>query len=302
MKKALILILALLFLCWPSLACAVAEKSGDHFNGVGVFIWNEIRLSGESAEVFAQTAKWDNLSFVVIKAYDGKKWGIKHGKAFSPQLTKEVVRAFHHQGIQCYGYGTAYLYAKSDVGMHIKNAIQTLHLGVDGLVIDDVFSYGTNHRQTEKLFKGIWSHCQRCPKCQGKAIAFSSFPHLNRRELPWKIPMRYSHYYLPQLYWVNLKLTPDQLFEKFQADWANFKMRTKNVRCQIIPVAQTFDRNAEQKVTPGALSRFFSKAKEKYLGVTFFRWKTTQSSKWEEIVRSARNWHAPQDNTQAVSQ
>lgn len=302
MKKALILVLTLLVFSWPSLAGAAVKKPGDHFNGVGVFIWNEIRLSGESAEAFAQTAKGGNLNFVVIKAYDGKKWGVKEGKYFSPQLTKKVVRAFHEQGLQCYGYGTAYLYAKSDVRMHIKNAIQTLHLGVDGLVIDDVFSYGTDRFQTEKLFKGIWSHYRKCQKCEGKAIAFSGFPHLHRRELPWKIPTRYTHYYLPQLYWVNLSSTPGQLLGKFQADWANFKMRTKDVRCQIVPVAQTFDRSAAQKVTPEALGQFFSIAKETYLGVTFFRWNTTQSSNWEEITRSAKNWNFPQDNTEAVSQ
>ncbi|MEI8360808.1 MAG: hypothetical protein WCG01_01660 [bacterium] len=274
-----------------SIKSSVKKKEGlieQHFKGNGVWIYNEIMLTGNNYEPFVDMAKDKGMNYVIIKAYDGAAWGTRNkNRHFTSQLNDSMAKAFHRKGIKCYAYGTANLRKDSDIKQAIQHAVNTLHkTSVDGLVLDDVFARGQEKTKTEQLFSGIRGHLRHCKQCQKKPLAFSTFPHVASQAYPWGIPFKYSDYYLPQLYWTELKRTPTGTVAKFQSDWSNFQKHNPKLKCRVIPVGQTI---GKATVTPEQINTFVRQAKTYgYQDFAFYRWDGTSLAEWQTIKKATK--------------
>jgi len=198
-----------------------------------------------------------------------------------------VIRAFHKAGIKCYGYGTAWLKPQSDVRKASTHAINVLHkTSADGFVFDDVFAYGSDARQTERLFSVVRRHINACAICRKKTLAFSTFPSVWRTDLSWSIPLKYCDYYLPQIYWADMRVSPTQAVNRFQKGWIGYRKNHKGIRCRIVPVASTIGRG---DVTPTQIREFILACKKfGYSNLVFFRWDGTSAGEWAVIKKGGR--------------
>lgn len=258
--KKIIVFLVVFLLSVASLSEAKSVKIQGHFTGIGSFIWFESLR--KSPDELAKQAKEEGLSFVIIKAFDGRLWA-----PTSSRFDEKIISAFHRQGIKVYGYGTTYLRASSSPELQAENAIRVLHLGADGVVLDDVFGYGSDDIKTESLFRAIRLHIKKHSACGGKILAFSTFPHIGKgADRPWDIPVYYCDYYLPQMYWEQLRMSsPKQCFSVFRENWNEFRKEYGKPTCRVIPVAQSNDEDKNRVVTPNKLTEFFQLARRKRL-------------------------------------
>lgn len=262
--------------------------SAKHFQGQGVWIYNEILLSGNDYEAYVQMAKDKGMKYVIVKAYDGKEWGTKNRqRKFRSQLSEPMVKAFHQAGIKCYAYGSTYLHPTSGIDEATRHAINTLHkTSVDGLVVDDVFAYGKDQAHAKKLFSAVHRHLKTCKKCRNKPLALSTFPHVDKKYYPWKIPFQYVDYYLPQLYWADMNSTPVGIVDKFNHNWSTYLKQNPGVRCKVIPVAPT---SGKTQVTPAQIDQFIKRCQGYgYSDLAFYRWDKTSVAEWRVIQRSTK--------------
>jgi hypothetical protein len=264
----------------------VGEVSrSKYFSGRGMWIWNEIRKSKNGFKAYVEKAKDNGLDYVIVKAFDGSEWGVPDSdskkKEFQTQLNQPMITAFHDAGIKCYAFGTTWLYPESNVDEAIRHAINTLHkTSADGIIFDDVFAYGCDEKQTEKLFSAVRHHMDSCERCRKKTLAFSTFPSIWRRELPWQIPLKYADCFMPQIYWQALKKTPDEAVKKFQDSWQEYCKSHKNIRSEIVPVVPM----TGEKVTPEQIEQFISSAKKVgWKDLACFRWSSTSAQDWQRI-------------------
>ncbi|MEI6650812.1 MAG: hypothetical protein WCL23_05280 [Candidatus Moraniibacteriota bacterium] len=261
----------------------ITEHSHSHFKGRGMWVWNEIHGNDNDYEPYVRMAKAYGIQYVVIKAYNGGNWGVRDAEGdFQTQLNQRMISAFQKAGIRCYGCGTAYLWPQSDVEGAIRHSVNLLHkTTVDGIVLDDVFAYGADKHQTGRLFGEIRNHIDHCSSCRKKAFAFSTFPYVWKADLPWEIPFRYARYYLPQIYWMDMRLTPSGAVSRFQRGWNEYHRKNRNVHVRIIPVGPTID---HRDVTPKHVKQFISACrKDGYHDISFFRWGVTSKEKWKVI-------------------
>lgn len=257
-----------------------------HFSGRGMWIWNEIRMNKNGVEPFVEKARNNGLEYVVIKAFDGCEWGVpdyNKKKTFQTQLDQSVITAFHEAGIKCYAFGTAWLYPQSNIKEAARHAINTLHkTSADGIIFDDVFAYGEDAKQTEKLFSTVRHHMDSCERCGKKTLAFSTFPSIWRKELPWHIPLKYADCYMPQIYWQAMKKTPEELVKKFQDSWQEYRESHKNIRSEIVMVMPMTGEN----VTQEQIMQFVSSARQAgYEDLSFFHWSSASDKDWQKIKK-----------------
>ncbi len=282
-----------------------------HFSGLGMFSYQEIAL-GLKPRAFARRAAQLGLTFVIVKANDGRTWGTKvHGR-WTPQFDQSVPAAFHRAGLRCYGYGTTRLKplqidqrAVDPVPMQVQYAIKVLHLGADGYVFDDVFltSQGYRRDYAERLFGEVRQHVDTCRGCRGKVVAFSTFPHLwRRRGLPWDVAIQHCHYFLPQSYWRTHRKTPEGELHYTQQQWDRYgaerldqsvelishQRGASRIACTVIPTAHTFV--ARTPAEGAELERFLKTAYPHYRGVAIFRWGITDPETWPVVKRWGWKW------------
>ena len=258
-----------------------------HFKGRGMWIWKEIRENDNEYGPYVRKAKANGIRYVIIKAFNGGDWGVRDaGGCFRTQLNQRMISAFHKAGIRCYGCGTAYLTPQSDVGNAINHAVNLLHkTSTDGIVLDDVFAYGADTRQTERLFSAVRKHIDECPSCRRKAFGFSTFPYVWRSNLHWEIPFRYAGYFFPQVYWEDMRLSPSDAVFRFHDGWNEYRRRNGSVHVKIVPVCPTVGRH---EVTPQQVRQFISACKKAgYDDISFFRWGETSDREWK-VIRSGR--------------
>lgn len=295
MKRFVFMLLLVICSCFPVVALAKAKHGkvpktshvSGHFRGQGIWIWNEICLKNNDFAPYVIGAKAMGMKYVIVKGFDGCEWGVRNKhRRFQSQLSEPMIKAFHKAGIKCYGYGTAWLKPQSNVEETIQHAINILHkTSADGLVIDDVFAYGSNPGKTQKLFSSVRGHIDGCRKCRKKPLAFSTFPSVWRKDIPWDIPMRNCDYYLPQMYWADNHQTPDQTFRRFQLAWAEYSRSHRNTRAHVAPVAAT----SGKTVTPSQIQRYmFLCSNAGYDGVSFFRWDSTSVAEWRVIRKGVK--------------
>lgn len=263
--------------------CHKPVPTPAHFRGRGVWIWNEIVRNDNEYLPYIRKAKRLGMKYVVIKAFNGGDWGVRNAEGdFQAQLNQRMISAFQKAGIRCYGCGTAYLKPGSDVKNTIRHAVNLLHrTTVDGIVFDDVFAYGADKDQTERLFGAVWRHIDRCPSCRRKAFGFSTFPSVWRPELHWEIPFRYAGYYLPQIYWEDMRRTPSDAVSRFHDDWGEYRRKNRGVHSRVIPVGPTVGR---RNVTAKQVAQFISACERSgYPDISFFRWGETSAPEWKVI-------------------
>ncbi|NTW14534.1 MAG: hypothetical protein HGA31_05925 [Candidatus Moranbacteria bacterium] len=267
-------------------AVHVTRRPRRHLQGQSMFVWNEL-LSGDIAS-YAAMLKATGISCVIVKYADGCEWGVRNTRGeFQTHLNQRMIAGFHAAGIRCYGYVTAWLKPGSDIRKTVRHTVNILHrTDVEGVVIDDVFAYGTNPKQTEYLFSNVRHHIDTCPNCRGKMLSFSTFPNVwSRRDLRWDIPLRYADAYLPQIYWAVKKTTPEEAVSAFQAEWRNYRRaHRKRVRARVIPVASTAG------VSPIQIRRFVTACKRAgYSDRAYFRLGTTSAAEREIIRMTGKN-------------
>ncbi len=252
----------------------------EHFTGIGMFTWRET-LGNPTA--LAQIASRNNVAYVVVKSHDGINWGTRQDEQWVPSLTRGIVAEFHHKNIRVYAYFTARLTGKrAAILAQIALADRALDLGVDGLVADDLFLFGTSREKAELYFSELK---RRVDGHAGTVLAFSAFPHLMRNfNQPWDIAMKYSRYFLTQSYWRLFRqgnrprMTPENSLAYTQANWDALRAYFPGHNCTLIPVGQSYG-----SATPEQIDRFLTRAYPFYRSVAFFRWGTMPTGGWDKI-------------------
>ncbi len=276
MKLLVMIVLALSSL----ISHPASAEMPAHFTGVGMFTWRET-LRNPTALV--EIASRNNVAYVVVKSHDGTDWGTRVDGKWMASLTPAVVKAFHRKNIRVYAYFTARLDQKrAGILAQVALADRALDLGVDGLVADDLFLFGTSRAKAELYFSELK---RRVDGHAGTVLAFSAFPHLMRNfSQPWNIAMKYSRYFLTQSYWRLFRqngqspMTPENSLAYTQANWDALRAYFPGHTCTLIPVGQSYG-----SATPDQIDRFLARAFPFYRTVAFFRWDTMPAGGWDKI-------------------
>ena len=79
-------------------------------DGFGIFTFKssvDAATDKKKAEVYAKGIKEKGFSYVMIKSHDGGSWGTIVNKKWEPAISKDLVSAFHAEGMRVYSYFTA---------------------------------------------------------------------------------------------------------------------------------------------------------------------------------------------------
>lgn len=194
----------------------------------GVMFWIHHELDKvRDPEPFARKMASYGFTAGIIKVSEGTRW------FQTLAARREVVKAFHRNGLRCYFYGTTWLGRSASVTAEIKYCAKAIkELGADGWFQDDVFIYPARKPKakkladlTRKLFEGIRAEMKQDPAAyRGKVFAFSTYPHMiiNRR-MPWKYPLSNCDYFVAQGYLNDSHLDPLNQLVVDEGNWQTFR-------------------------------------------------------------------------------
>ncbi len=264
-----------------------------HFSGLGVFTFkSSVNPASDpiKAKVYAEEMKQKGLSFVILKSHDGSSWGTRVGakREWKPAISKDLIDAFHKEGIRVYSYFTGRMDNKTSVREAIRLAVLTLDMGADGVVVDDLGLFGASKKNWTDLFVSLRTETDKRP---GKILAFSAFPHLNQwSTAPWAVAIQYSDYFLPQEYW-NLfkagnstKMLPQNALAYGQGQFDSILARYPNPNCKLVPIGMTYG----SKINTEQIKKFLDAAQPFYVGVGLFTYEHMPKGGWDMIKEQSK--------------
>lgn len=232
--------------------------------GKGMWIWKISECEGGNVGRIISKCKANNISYVIVKCGDGENtWA---------QFTKDLVNAFHAQGIKIYSWN--YTYGKNPI-REASIAMWALDMGVDGHVFDAEGEYerlpdpsGTAHT--------MLTYIRDREQYKNVFLAHAPFPIIDsHKTFPYVEFGKYCDAVMPQLYWGTMKRDPENVIMWMYQQWSKWEAKWKaeghadSIK-PIIPVGQTYD-NAQTNFVlgPGDIKRFIDGVAG-YLSVNFW--------------------------------
>ena len=268
-------------------------------DGFGIFTFKssvDAATDKKKAEVYAKGIKEKGFSYVMIKSHDGGSWGTIVNKKWEPAISKDLVSAFHAEGMRVYSYFTARVSNDTSISKSVELAGDTLSMGADGVIIDDLGLYSHDKRNIHpKNWEKVFSMLRKeVDKHKGKILASSTFPHLmNLNKKLWGIAFKYSDYFLPQEYWMqfvaeekgkNVTMQPQNALAYVQAQFDIIRSRYPDSHCELVPIGRTYGgkTDAEQ------IKTFINSAKPFYKGAGLFVIEKEPKGGWNAIKETIK--------------
>ncbi|MBI5370065.1 hypothetical protein HZA85_02675 [Candidatus Uhrbacteria bacterium] len=238
-----------------------------HMSGLGVFTYKSSvgNTEGEQAKAYAKAVHDAGYHFVIVKSHDGGSWGTRVGRTWREAISRDLIAAFHGEGMRVYSYFTARLKTDTSVDESIQLAVRTLEMGADGVVVDDLGLFGKSKARWERLFAQLRKQVDARP---WTILAFSSFPHLMQwKDVPWAVALKYADFFLPQSYWKLFRdMSPQNALAYTQGQFDALRAYHPGHECTLVPVGMTYGKS----VSATQITRFLQAAAPYYKGVALF--------------------------------
>jgi len=214
--------------------------------GKGLWIWEIQALLSQYGTIDAacQKCKDTNISYVIIKAGDGKNtW---------PQFSKDLIGKFKFYGINVYAW--SYVYGDDPV-REAQIASWALNLGADGFVIDAESEYQGKNTQAVTMMTEL----RKGNPDSFVAYAPFAFIHLHK-SFPYQEFGKYCDAVMPQMYWGTMGMSVQDCINQTYQDFLQWQqiVPAESVK-PIIPVGQAYDNSQENYVlTPKDLTDFIN--------------------------------------------
>ncbi len=215
---------------------------GRHF-----WVWELSKCEGGKAELLVKKAVELGLTGLLVKAWDGSR--------FWPQF-KRIVGPAKGAGLVVAAWG--YSYGNNIAGEAAAMA-QAAAAGCDWLVIDAEKEYegDDGKKKAASLLKAVKSS-----PFKGVALGYTTFafPSLHRR-FPYEIFSSHCSVALPQVYWKEFGMRPDQALQRCVEEFRPYGL-------SIAPIGQAFGNVSAEEI------RVFGRTASALglSGVSFWSW------------------------------
>lgn len=281
--------ISLFLFLFPAIASAKSVELPGQMDGFGIFTFKSTvgpAADKKAAEVYAKDVKAKGFSYVMVKSHDGGSWGTKVDGKWEAAISKGLVDAFHAEGMRVYSYYTARLTNDTSIVKSVELAADTLDMGADGVIIDDLGLFGVKAASWEKVFSLLRKEVD---KRKGKILASSTFPHLmNLNKKLWGIAFKYSDYFLPQEYWMQfdafeggkkVTMQPQNALAYGQAQFDTIRARYPDSHCELVPIGRTYG----GKTNARQIETFIKAAMPYYKGAGLFVIEKEPKGGWNSI-------------------
>ena len=288
MKQRVLSIICLLLLLSTSAFANVVTLPAQ-MDGFGIFTFKSSvgpAASKEAARAYAKDLKAKGFAYAMIKSHDGGSWGTVVNGKWVPCFSKDLVDAFHAEGMRVYSYFTARLTNDTSILNSVALAASTLDMGADGVIIDDLGLFGVKAPMWEKVFSLLRKEVD---KRKGKILASSTFPHLmSLNKKLWGIAFHYSDFFLPQEYWMQFEafekgkrvtMQPQNALAYGQGQFDSILARYPDSHCELVPIGRTYGGNTDTK----HIKKFIESASPWYRGAGLFVIEKEPKGGWKSL-------------------
>lgn len=278
-----------------ALSPAFAKSLPPHMDGLGLFTFKSSvgpAADKKAAREYAKDVKHKGFTYVMIKSHDGSSWGTKVGGKWMPAISKDLIDAFHGEGMRAYSYFTARTLKSASITKSVELAALTLDMGADGVIVDDLGLAGISPGNWEPLFTSLRKEVD---KRRDKILASSTFPHMGAvKGHLWRSALMYSDFFLPQAYWMEFTagkthMTPENALAYAQGQFDSQLARIPESRCKLVPIGRTYGKGTTAK----DVNRFLNAAMPYYAGAGLFVIeKAPKDGGWNAIRDTAKRYRA----------
>jgi len=219
----------------------------DFWDGKHFWIWELNRSENGSLDVLVNRAVELGLAGLIVKAWDGRHYWSQFDQILAPAKRAGLI-------VAAWGYSYG-----NDIPGEIRAMERAVSVGCDWLVIDAEIEYeGDSGRDNAaSLLKAVKSS-----SFKDIVLGYTSFafPGLHSK-FPYDIFSSYCNVALPQVYWGEFRMRPDQALQRSVREMRDYGL-------SVAPVGQTFG-----NVTGEQIRVFGDKAEALGLsGVSFWSW------------------------------
>ncbi|MGB9791824.1 MAG: hypothetical protein ACPLTR_04510 [Thermacetogeniaceae bacterium] len=239
------------------------------WNGKHFWVWEMNKCEGGKAELLVKRAAELGLKGLLVKAWDGSRYW--------PQFNR-VVGPAKNAGLTVAGWGYSY---GNNVAGEIAAMEQAVAAGCDWLVIDAEKEYegDDGKKKAVSLLTAVKSS-----SFKDVALGYTTFafPSLHRK-FPYEIFSSCCDVVLPQVYWRDFGMSPDQALQRSVRELQPYGLN-------IAPIGQAFG-----GVSPEEIWIFGREAEALgLLGISFWSWQHAT----DEVRQAVKVLSLPKDDSE----
>lgn len=240
------------------------------------------------------------LKYIIVKAGQGST---NFPSDAAPQFTTALVNEAHNKGLKIFGYTRSF---GVNISGEISIATGAMAKGADGFVIDA-------EAEWEPLANRASLATQLCNGIKAaypnRFLAHSPLPYISLHSaFPYKEFGKGCDAVMPQLYWMDLNKTPQQMVAEFNNEWRNWQdslgAADRDAVKPIIPAGQAYV-ISPQTYTNGHIKAFYEALKTNqtcvtvggYRGINWWRTDLHTTAMWTEIRTNSIGGSAPTDGS-----
>ncbi len=202
--------------------------------------------------------KNQGMQYIIVKA--GTGGALFSVPGYSPQFSSSLVDAAHNAGLKIFGY------TRSD-GLDIPGesavADWVFNQGADGFVFDAEIEW-ESHNLPNNTAKAIQLCSMVRSNWPNKFLAHAPFPYISvHSTFPYKEFGYYCDAVMPQVYFIQIGVTPTQCVNKMNTDFRNWQNglygQWRNSIKPIVPLGQGW--HGEGTITPALITEFVDAVK-----------------------------------------